>query len=196
MSQSNAAAIKRRVGNQSTVLPGKTNNAPVNTAPVVQPQGLTLPQIINIMDKRLVALETFMKDSSQSATLPNTSANQSDENSITNIIDEFNNRFEFLAGELDTLKDIILKLQSFTMEVNKTLLDERVHIFSEVGNNLQKNDTDANINSEPITFELTENVEDNVEEAKQIEVLHLTSVVPEESRTQENVEETVDQPNE
>jgi len=28
-----------------------------------------------------------------------------------------------------------LKLQSYTMDVNKMLIDERVHVFSELGNN-------------------------------------------------------------
>jgi len=30
------------------------------------------------------------------------------------------------------LKDILIKLQSYTMEVNKRLVDERIHILSDV----------------------------------------------------------------
>ena len=55
--------------------------------------------------------------------------------SVHDVLDEFNNRFEILAQEIDSLKDIVLKLQSYTMDVNKMLIDERVHVFSELGNN-------------------------------------------------------------
>ena len=46
---------------------------------------------------------------------------------------EFNHRFEMLADEIGTLKDIVLKLQSYTMEVNKTLMEERIHVLSDLG---------------------------------------------------------------
>jgi hypothetical protein len=35
-----------------------------------------------------------------------------------------------LAGEVEALKDIVLKLQSYTMEVNKTLYEERIQMLS------------------------------------------------------------------
>jgi hypothetical protein len=57
---------------------------------------------------------------------------------FSNIIDEFNNRFTIFADEISEMKDIVLKLQSYTMEVNKTLMDERIQVFS-----------DLNANSEP-----------------------------------------------
>ena len=48
-------------------------------------------------------------------------------------MEEFNSRFEILANELADIKDTIMKLQTFTMEVNKSMHDERIHILSEVG---------------------------------------------------------------
>jgi hypothetical protein len=48
------------------------------------------------------------------------------------VLDEINNRFELLAGEVAELKDILIKLQSYTMEVNKRLVDERIQILSDV----------------------------------------------------------------
>jgi len=39
-----------------------------------------------------------------------------------------------IADEIASIKDVILKLQSFTMEVNKSLYDERIHILSDLGN--------------------------------------------------------------
>ena len=37
-----------------------------------------------------------------------------------------------LAEEIINLKNIVLNLQSYTMEVNKTLMEERVRILSDV----------------------------------------------------------------
>jgi hypothetical protein len=37
---------------------------------------------------------------------------------------EFNNRFEILAEELVDLKNIVLNLQTYTMSVNKKLLEQ------------------------------------------------------------------------
>ena len=38
-----------------------------------------------------------------------------------------------LAEEITTMKDVVMKLQSFTMDVNKTLFNERIQIMSDVG---------------------------------------------------------------
>lgn len=130
MSQANAAARKRRAG--GTSMPGASD-------PVVQQQqtpagGLTLPQVIALVDRRLVVLESFMKDTKAAPQAPvqqvlaPAPAQQLDDE----VIDEINNRFELLAGEVAELKDILIKLQSYTMEVNKRLVDERIHILSDV----------------------------------------------------------------
>jgi len=139
MSQANAAARKRRAG--GTSMPGASD-------PVVQQQqtpaaGLTLPQVIALVDRRLVTLETFMKDTKAAPVqvpvqapapvhmpvqVQQVPTQQVDEE----VLDEINNRFELLAGEVAELKDILIKLQSYTMEVNKRLVDERIHILSDV----------------------------------------------------------------
>jgi len=125
MSQANAAARKRRAG--GTSMPGASD-------PVVQQQtpaaGLTLPQVIALVDRRLVTLETFMKDTKAAPQVQQVlaPAQQLDEE----VLDEINNRFELLAGEVAELKDILIKLQSYTMEVNKRLVDERIQILSDV----------------------------------------------------------------
>jgi hypothetical protein len=53
---------------------------------------------------------------------------------IENMAVEFNDRYELLATEIQSIKDIVLKLQSYTMEVNKTLMEERVRILSDIEN--------------------------------------------------------------
>ena len=62
------------------------------------------------------------------------------------IIEEFKNKIEILANEIGELKDVILKLQSFTMEVNKSLYDDRIHIMSEIPPPPVSNDTNNLIN--------------------------------------------------
>jgi hypothetical protein len=39
-------------------------------------------------------------------------------------VDEINNRFQMLASEIETMKNALLKLQTFTMDVNKSLLEK------------------------------------------------------------------------
>ena len=138
MSQANAAARKRRAGGatlQDNVAPTQTNN----NLPQAPKGGLTLPQVISLVDKRLVTLETFMKEpqsngtktSSESAT--SASATSSSEEAVNQLADEFDSKFSILAQELAELKDVVLKLQSYTMEVNKTLYEERITVLSDMG---------------------------------------------------------------
>ena len=144
MSAANAAAIRRRVNNQNPP-PANTNNSNTNNSQSNQ-KTVSLPQIINGLDKRIKQLETNLPDSNNI-------------NSVfsNDILDEFNSRFEILANELSEMKDIIMKLQSFTMEVNKSLYDERIQIFSDVDtNNITEDILDLDTNT-------NENDENNIE---------------------------------
>jgi hypothetical protein len=139
MSAANAAARKRRAAPdaQSPSVVSRPNqfgsqpNPPSSTA-----NGLTLPQVIALIDSRLVKLEKFMKDSSsENISNPNQPINRELEITNNNLLfQEVDRRFEILATEINNLKDMMLKLQTFTMEINKTLMEERVRVFSEIGN--------------------------------------------------------------
>lgn len=165
MSQSNSAAIRRRVNLPATQagagagagsMQAQQGNQPVQTS---NGPGFTLPQVIAVVDKRLTNLETFMKDMKANGQVNNQRAKQNvsfsldDDGTVTDtsapsvpyvpyvpsdafndMVSEFNNRFEILAVELASLKDTIIKLQTYTMDVNKTLMEERVHVFSDLGN--------------------------------------------------------------
>jgi hypothetical protein len=48
------------------------------------------------------------------------------------IIQEYDNRFNLVAQEIGELKETVLKLQTFTMDVNKTLYDERIKILGDL----------------------------------------------------------------
>lgn len=138
MSTALASARRRRAGPDAVApAPGvrQTTQNQQFSASSQQPQtpspnmapGLTLPQVIALVDKRLNTLENFMQTQQQSQST-------TDPEMITqfgSIIEEYNTRFDIIADELASMKDIVLKLQSYTMEVNKTLMEDRIHILSE-----------------------------------------------------------------
>jgi hypothetical protein len=43
------------------------------------------------------------------------------------------------------MKDIVLKLQSYTMDVNKTLLEERIQVFSDLNAPLESSILETNV---------------------------------------------------
>jgi len=137
MSQANASAIKRRAFNGQN--PPSTNPSATNGASPV-PSALTLPQVISVIDKRLVNLESFVNESKTREIEGSLQGSNSAETSAftTEIVEEFNHRFEVLADEIGNMKDVIMKLQAYTMEVNKTLFEERINIFSDLGQQRSK----------------------------------------------------------
>jgi len=150
MSQANAAARKRRAGGATL----QENSVPAQVQVQQNPAGLTLPQVISLVDKRLVTLETFMKESKTAAPV---SSSSSSEESMNLMADEFNSKFELLAGEVAELKDIVMKLQSYTMEVNKTLFEERIQVLSDMDNEPMDRTTDQPIHAtEQMVFKMTE----------------------------------------
>ena len=58
-----------------------------------------------------------------------TLSKQSTDSIHSNVIIEFNSRFEIIANEIADLKNALLKLQTFTMEVNKSLHDDRIRVL-------------------------------------------------------------------
>jgi hypothetical protein len=134
MSTALASARKRRA--PASVEPPRP---PQITQPSQQQQqqpmqgGLTLPQVISLVDKRLTTLEKFMAESrEQTMTSASTIPSGAIPSNLTEVLDEFNNRHELLANEIGSLKNLVMSLQSYTMDVNKMLLQERVKILSEL----------------------------------------------------------------
>lgn len=138
MSASNAAAIRRRVHNNNpnstqTTAPPPSNDTS-NGIPKNQ-RGLTIQQVISDFDGRIKTLEESAKTVQEMPAMPSINPE---------LIDEYNSRFEIIANELAELKNIILKLQTFTMEVNKSLHDDRIRVLSEIepnSNIIEKNVT-------------------------------------------------------
>lgn len=114
--------------------------------PPTSQQGFTLQQVIAVIDKRLISLEKNVEEINKQSTnsLPysntenvNTQAILPDEQSefnkqanlnfqmINENLNEYDSRFEILVNEIADIKTIVLKLQSYTMDVNKMLLEEK-----------------------------------------------------------------------
>lgn len=157
MSQGNAAARKRRAGGASLQEVG--NPVPASVAASAPKAGLTLPQVISLVDKRLVTLETFMKETQNNGGFERGVDSQHgtvSEGAINGLSDEINAKFEMLANEVGELKDIVLKLQSFTMEVNKTLFEERIQMLSDMEVPANPSLTPSNEQHDNIVFDLSE----------------------------------------
>lgn len=146
MNNSNAAAKRRRAGIQPTTPPMPPQNQPQSNVGMgsgqqqAPPGGYTLPQVIALIDTRLITLEKFMKETKESTDLsiPNYTRDQvvpvageegdgsgavfMDSKEFTDFVDDINQRFQLFADEINGLKEIVLKLQGFTMDVNKMLL--------------------------------------------------------------------------
>jgi len=138
MSGAIASARQRRAGISNPEPP-----TPKQSQSQSQSQnGLTLPQVISLVDTRLTKLEKFMKDTQEKGFQPSeksvqftpvTPSEQEDSVDLSQVLEEYNNRFMMLAQEMGELKDTIMKLQTYTMDVNKMLLDERVNVLSDLG---------------------------------------------------------------
>jgi hypothetical protein len=189
MSSAVAAARKRRAGIQSAPtmgMGGPPQNNPVgqpmpqNGAPGAPPQnGLTLQQVINVINGRLLTLENAEKErkereaagpavaspSAFSLNAPAETPLQDDEVEIPigEILSDYNQRFEILTQELADLKNLVLKLQSYTMDVNRTLLEDRFVIpatdLGEVSNSVILDDAEVAVTdvdtgvSEPVVVD-------------------------------------------
>lgn len=155
---SNNAAIRRRAGTatpnpsaqpqknfQNTIAssdPRNMSSAPSNNAQ--SNQGLTLQQVITLIDTRLTTLEKGSKTTTETIqrmeTTQKSDSSQSDSPDISIAIEEkmaeyfseFDTRTELLAKEISNLKQIVLNLQAYTLEINKTLMEERIRILSDI----------------------------------------------------------------
>jgi hypothetical protein len=150
---SNNAAIRRRAGtatpnpltqSQKSFQNTIASSDPRNMSPPPSNQGLTLQQVITLIDTRLTTLEKSSKSTTE--TIQRMESSQSTDQSQSNSPDistaieekmaeyfsEFDTRTELLAKEISNLKQIVLNLQAYTLEINKTLMEERIRILSDI----------------------------------------------------------------
>jgi hypothetical protein len=152
MSASNAAAVRRRVGSQNNPpIPGGASTTPStstqNNASVPTKQtGMTLQEVISHFNKKIQSLEETVSKISPTTSDSSTSGTPTPNSDELNVIfREFNDRFELFAQEIALMKDQLLKLQTYTMDVNKVLYEERVRVLSnnQGENTLSSNDLET-----------------------------------------------------
>uniref|UniRef100_A0A6C0HSK6 Uncharacterized protein n=1 Tax=viral metagenome TaxID=1070528 RepID=A0A6C0HSK6_9ZZZZ len=169
MSKSNASAKSRRAFIDTTKQNQFNPSIPTSSPTPAQPStGLTLQQVISVIDKRLINVETFMKESKEESSKrvnfedenqDNDKDTYDNNNELNNIIIEYNSRFALLAEEISNIKDTLLKLQTYTMSVNKTLMEERIQLISDLGNIVSEPNYEINN-----TVVENHDVQDNVKE--------------------------------
>jgi hypothetical protein len=131
MSGSLASAKAKRAGIAPTIpVPAPQ---PVQSVQGQQMQTkLTFQQIVTVIDGRLTKLEQDMKSKVAPAPAQAPVQVQTKDQVTKSQMEEMENKFMMLAEEITTMKDVIMKLQAFTMDVNKTLFEERIQIMSDV----------------------------------------------------------------
>ena len=111
---------------------------------------MSLQQVITVFDKRLLTLEKAIIENVNSSNVTDkTTVSINSElnaeyiekimetfkeevtNTLTEQSKEFDYRTTILANEITSLKEIVIKLQSYTMDVNRSLLEERSIVFSD-----------------------------------------------------------------
>ena len=101
---------------------------------------MSIQQALQLLSTRIVKLEKNIEETPKNE-LNNNKIETINELNIETIIEkvaqsqlfeEFNARYEILASEIMTLKHIVMKLQSYTLDINKTLVEERIQILSEI----------------------------------------------------------------
>jgi len=131
-----AAAKKRRAGVTTPVpdTPRLPNGGTAVSSPSSQAQGLTLQQVISLLDTRLTKVEKSLNENQLEL---NVSEKEMLPTNISDILDDFQDKFIILAGEINSLKDTVLKLQTYTMDINQLLFEKYVasSITSDVNTN-------------------------------------------------------------
>lgn len=167
---SSAALAKKRRANMAPTPTSPTPDSSQTNRP--QAKGnITLPQVLSMMERRILQLESNIKNgntaSSSNMAIDDRSMIEKDEG-LKSVLDEYEARFEMLATQFNEMKDLVLKLQSYTLEVNKMLL-EKSNILEEQSvllsntylDGMPINISELNINTIPETE--TENPEEEAD---------------------------------
>lgn len=117
-----ALAKKRRAAPQQTAQQPIQNTQTQQPAPAAQSGRVqvSIPQMFALMERRISSVE---KDVREYLGTKEESESKEDSETFKKLTDEYESRFELLAIEMNNMKDLLMKLQSFTMDVNKVLLE-------------------------------------------------------------------------
>lgn len=121
---SSAALAKKRRANMNAV---QEVPPPAPAPQQAQRGGMSLPQILSMVEKRILNIEAKIASKDNEKPEENINANEN----LKIILDEYDSRFEMLATQINDLKDIVMQLQRFTMEVNKSMYEKITNTASE-----------------------------------------------------------------
>ena len=140
MSSSISAAKKRRANISQAQQPPPMQQQQQQQQTGAKP--MSLPQVLKMFDSRLVTLEKATREAKpDSSVVESQTISQEETNAIKEILNEYDERFQMLAGEIQEMKSALMKLQTYTMDVNKTLLEERVQYMTPVVNSTTPSST-------------------------------------------------------
>lgn len=122
MSSAIAAAKRRRAFNQENN--NRTMNTTTSSDSMASTTSSTTSSAPEPIREKPKTINEFIKDLDVRVTGLQEHTN--------GVIDEYESRFTILAEEIANIKDILIKLQSFSMEINKELHNERIRILSDV----------------------------------------------------------------
>ena len=136
-SQSNASAKRRRAGVVNTpIFKSEDNQTTSEPAPMDIKKPMSLQQVITVFDQRLLHLEKIIIEQSPISQTSESKAEidlqqlneiqESFQTSISKCVNEFDHRYNLLANEVVELKEMLLKLQSYTLDVNKALYESKI----------------------------------------------------------------------
>lgn len=151
MSNSALSSAKRRRANNVTnsplfQTPGSKESEITSDASPARPEvnanrPMSLQQALQLLNSRILQMEKKLEQSKTDSSDVSSSSAPLDVSSIeaivkkvteTQVFEEFNHRYEVLASEILNLKHIVMKLQSYTLDINKTLVEERIQILSDI----------------------------------------------------------------
>lgn len=138
MSGSLASAKAKRAGINPPPPIATPRGAPSQPSSPQAGVRLSVPQVLAMFDARLNKLEAVAKSPVSTTT-------------DRSLLDDMESKFMMLAEEITTMKEVIMKLQAFTMDVNKTLFEERIQIMSDMNEDIKTHPVDDSIQIEKVS---------------------------------------------
>lgn len=184
------------------------NINPVSNTNVNPKKPMSLQQVISVFDQRLLHLEKLMIENGNKVPVTRVVTNDTSttnrlhelnklhneftlslnelKGSLDNNVNEFDHRYNLLANEIVNLKQIILKLQSYTLDVNKVIIKEHLQLLNENKDQMKVETNDEfNLQSD-INAIKDEGIQEILEEElEQVE----EDTQEDEKKTEENVQE-------
>lgn len=129
MSDANESAKRRRANITTYSDTVEVHKPPPKSfsAPIIMSHkpGVQLPHMVANMDNRLNAVESIMKSV--------VSNNYVDDTKLQKHLQEYDHRFNLLVVQMNEIKEVVLKLQEYTLQVNKQLIERQIESIPKYG---------------------------------------------------------------